>query len=165
MQTPKLSSDWLPNARIHDFLTDAAAGDTAAIRAFVAAGPLRATDLDCSCLVLVRDHDAWNIKGWHDANAPAEEGGQRLQMVNYYDEAFWSKLPVPVDDRIRAVRWDSGKFVFELTRREVRATPALLKSVILDSMTGIGLIDDRTMHNFLKLDGSVPLDSPPGENE
>jgi hypothetical protein len=155
-----VDSDWLPDDEIRRLISTAAAGEPAGLHSYIAASPLRATDSAYSCMVLVRDHDAWFIRGWHDANAPVAEGGVGLQMVNYFDEGFWSKLPVPIGDRVKSVDWDGSHFVLETGRCLVRSTPAQLRAAVMDSMTGRGLTEEMIAHNFAKLDGSVPLDWP-----
>lgn len=155
-----MDSDWLPNDVIRRMLATAAAGESEQLRSFVAASQLRTADEEFSCLVLVRDHDAWFINGWHDANAPVSAGGQGMRMINFFDQGFWSKLPVPKSARIRSVDWDGTHFVFETARGQVRSSPRQLKAAVMDSMTGWGLSDEKIEHNFAKLDGSVPLDWP-----
>ena len=155
-----MESDWLPDVEIRRLLRAAVEGEPAALHSYIADSSLRATDSNYSCLVLVRDHDAWFILGWHDANRPVSEGGQGLQMVNYFDEGFWSKLPVPLGNRVKSVGWDGSHFVLGTERGVVRSTPAQLKVAAMDSMTGRGLTEERIARNFGKLDGSVSLDWP-----
>jgi hypothetical protein len=153
-----VDSDWLPEDEVRRMLASARAGKPRKLRSFLAVSPLRATDERFSCLVLVRDHDAWFKKVWQDANSPVAAGGDGLQMINYYDKTLWGKLPVPKTARIRSVQWDGMHFVFETDRGPVRSTPKQVKLAVMDSMTGRGLSDKKIEHNFGKLDGSVPLE-------
>lgn len=153
--------DWPPNTLISELLSEVANGSPTQLHKFVDASPLRATDSTFTCVILIRDHDAWLSSGeWHDANIAVRKGGQGLQMINYYDRGFWSKLPVPQDSRIKSVRWEGSHFVFETPSGPIQSTPAQIKAAVLDSMTGRGLSDQNIAHNFGKLDGSVPLDYP-----
>ncbi len=88
------------------------------------------------------------------------EGGRGSQMVNYFDEGSWSKLPVPLGDRVRLVSWDGTHFVFETEQCLVRSMPAQLKASVLDSMTERGLTEEMIARNFGEVDASVPPDCP-----
>ena len=72
------------------------------------------------------------------ANAPIDDGGIGLQMINYYDGKSWSRLPVPSSIRIESVCWDGKAFVFRTSRGPIRSTARQVWLAVQDSMTGRG---------------------------
>jgi hypothetical protein len=155
-----VESDWVAIDEIWRLLSEAASGLPEGLLTYVTASPLRATDSAYSCVVLVWDHDAWFINGWHTANAPIREAGEGLQMINYFEDGDWSKLPVPRNNRVESVNWDGTHFVFKTVSGFILSKPAQLKAAVMDSETGHGLSEEKIARNFGKLDGSIPLDQP-----
>ncbi len=150
-----MESDWLSYDEMQSLLH----GDPERLREHATESPLRAVNDALDFLVVVRDHDAWFIEGqgWHDANAPIDDGGIGRQMINYYDGKSWSRLPVPSSIRIESVCWDGEAFVFRTSRGPIRSTARQVWLAVQDSMTGRALSEAEIESNFRKLDSSAPL--------
>lgn len=149
-----MDSDWLSDDEIRNLL-----GNAKQLGNYVSKSPLRAANSQCDFLVLVRDHDAWQVDGggWNDANAPPGPDDTSRQVLNYYDETTWSKMYVPEASLIESVAWHDDVFIFNCSNRTIRATARQIWLAIQDSMTGRALSEDEIEFNFGKLDGSSPL--------
>jgi len=147
-----MDSDWLPDEQIEGFFKK-----TKLLRAYVAESPLRAANSSNDFLVMIRDHDAWEVDGaWCDANRPPEQGDTSQQFLNYWDKTTWSKLCVPQSSLIESVEWEGDSFLFTCKDRTFRASPKQVRQAVMDAMTGWEISEEDIELNFQKLDGSLP---------